>query len=155
MNRKKLVRNSSLQKAAEFSGVAGEFRCLSLHRLLSPELFLQLAVSYLNHGRSAMWAAVRKVAEHQVLEQLFDFGQTQIVVRLNCVTAYSLGDDVLAHSQTRSGRGHRTEFIDELPDCNARIICSKELGNAVDLQSGIAKRLQRKPHLFESRRVSR
>jgi hypothetical protein len=32
MNRNKLFLNSSLQKAAEFSGVAGEFRCHSLHR---------------------------------------------------------------------------------------------------------------------------
>jgi len=31
MNENKLFLNSSLQKAAEFSGVAGEFRCLSLH----------------------------------------------------------------------------------------------------------------------------
>jgi hypothetical protein len=29
MNQNKLFLNSSLQKAAEFSGVAGEFRCLS------------------------------------------------------------------------------------------------------------------------------
>jgi hypothetical protein len=29
---KQTVLNSSLQKAAEFSGVAGEFRCHSLHR---------------------------------------------------------------------------------------------------------------------------
>jgi len=28
----KLFLNASLQKAAEFSGVAGEFRCHSLHR---------------------------------------------------------------------------------------------------------------------------
>src|SRR3974390_3442930 len=118
--------------------------------LLSPELFLQLAVSYLNHGWPAMRAAVRQFAAHQVLEQFFDFGQTQIVVCLNRVTVNGLGDDILAHSQTRSGRRHRTELIDELPDCDARIICSKELGNAIDLQSGIAKRLQRKPLLFES-----
>jgi hypothetical protein len=32
MNQNKLFQNSSLQKAAEFSGVAGEFCCLSLHR---------------------------------------------------------------------------------------------------------------------------
>jgi hypothetical protein len=32
MNRNKLFLNSPLQKAAEFSGVAGEFRCHSLHR---------------------------------------------------------------------------------------------------------------------------
>ena len=32
MDRNKLFSNSPLQKAAEFSGVAGEFRCLSLHR---------------------------------------------------------------------------------------------------------------------------
>jgi hypothetical protein len=32
MNQNKLFQNFSLQKAAEFSGVAGEFRCLSLHR---------------------------------------------------------------------------------------------------------------------------
>jgi hypothetical protein len=32
MNQDKLFQNSSLQKAAEFSGVAGEFCCLSLHR---------------------------------------------------------------------------------------------------------------------------
>jgi hypothetical protein len=31
MNQNKLFQNSSLQKAAEFSGVAGEFCCLSLH----------------------------------------------------------------------------------------------------------------------------
>jgi hypothetical protein len=29
---KQTVSKPSLQKAAEFSGVAGEFRCLSLHR---------------------------------------------------------------------------------------------------------------------------
>jgi hypothetical protein len=33
MNPNKLFLNSSPQKAAEFSGVAGEFRCHSLHRL--------------------------------------------------------------------------------------------------------------------------
>jgi hypothetical protein len=32
MNRNKLVFKLSLQKAAEFSGVAGDFRCHSLHR---------------------------------------------------------------------------------------------------------------------------
>jgi hypothetical protein len=32
MNRSKLFLGSSLQKAAEFFGVAGEFRCHSLHR---------------------------------------------------------------------------------------------------------------------------
>src|SRR5271165_637671 len=32
MNRNKLSLNSSLQKAAELSGAAGEFRCYSLHR---------------------------------------------------------------------------------------------------------------------------
>jgi len=32
VNQNKLFLNSSLQKAAEFSGVGGEFRCLSLHR---------------------------------------------------------------------------------------------------------------------------
>jgi hypothetical protein len=32
MNQNKLFQNSSLQKAAEFSGAAGEFRCYSLHR---------------------------------------------------------------------------------------------------------------------------
>jgi hypothetical protein len=32
MNQDGLCRNSFLQKAAGFSGVAGEFRCLSLHR---------------------------------------------------------------------------------------------------------------------------
>jgi hypothetical protein len=32
MNPNKLFLNSSLQKAAEFSGAAGEFRCYSLHR---------------------------------------------------------------------------------------------------------------------------
>jgi hypothetical protein len=32
MNQNKLLRNSSLQKSAEFAGVAGEFRCHSLHR---------------------------------------------------------------------------------------------------------------------------
>jgi hypothetical protein len=31
-NRNKLFLDSSLQKAAEFSGVAGGFCCLSLHR---------------------------------------------------------------------------------------------------------------------------
>ncbi len=30
MNRNKLFLNSPLQKAAEFCGIAGEFRCLSL-----------------------------------------------------------------------------------------------------------------------------
>jgi hypothetical protein len=32
MDRNKLFLNSPLQEAAEFSGVAGEFRCHSLHR---------------------------------------------------------------------------------------------------------------------------
>jgi hypothetical protein len=32
MNENKLFSNFSLQKAAEWSGVAGEFRCHSLHR---------------------------------------------------------------------------------------------------------------------------
>jgi len=32
MNQNKLFQNSSLQKAAELFGVAGEFCCLSLHR---------------------------------------------------------------------------------------------------------------------------
>jgi hypothetical protein len=32
MNRNKLFLNSPLQKAAEFSGVAGQIRCYSLHR---------------------------------------------------------------------------------------------------------------------------
>jgi hypothetical protein len=32
MRRSRLFLNSSLQKAAEFSGVAGEFRCYSLRR---------------------------------------------------------------------------------------------------------------------------
>jgi hypothetical protein len=31
MNENKLFQNSSLQKAAEFSGAAAEFCCLSLH----------------------------------------------------------------------------------------------------------------------------
>jgi len=33
MNQNKLFQNSSLKKAAEFPGVAGEFCCHSLHRL--------------------------------------------------------------------------------------------------------------------------
>jgi hypothetical protein len=33
MNRNKLSLNYALQKAAELSGAAGEFRCHSLHRL--------------------------------------------------------------------------------------------------------------------------
>jgi hypothetical protein len=33
MDRIKLFLDSTLQKAAEVSGEAGEFRCLSLHRL--------------------------------------------------------------------------------------------------------------------------
>jgi hypothetical protein len=32
MDENKLFQNSSLQKAAEYSGVAGEFCCLSLRR---------------------------------------------------------------------------------------------------------------------------
>jgi hypothetical protein len=38
MNRNKPFLNSSLQKAAESAGIAGEFRCHSLHLVLSREL---------------------------------------------------------------------------------------------------------------------
>ena len=45
MNRNKLFLNSSLQKAAEFAGAAGEFRCQSLH--CGPSLHEIFAICYL------------------------------------------------------------------------------------------------------------
>ena len=77
----------------------------------------------------------------------------QLVVCLYRVTTNGLGNHILAHPQTGSGRRHRTELIDKLPDRNTRIICSEKLRDAIDLQSGVAKRLQSKSHLFKCLRI--
>jgi hypothetical protein len=45
MNQNKVFLNVPLQKAAEFSGVAGEFRCPSLHRSPIPGEIIQGLVS--------------------------------------------------------------------------------------------------------------
>jgi hypothetical protein len=46
MNRNQLFLNPPRRNAADLSGVAGEFRCPSLHRSQDPEGFLQITQAF-------------------------------------------------------------------------------------------------------------